>query len=191
MTSQYEKEKFMSVEEIRKRARENIESGPITPEYKADRERVLQLLKEALATEWVYTLRYMHHYYTADGIQAQSVAQEFLEHAKEEQEHADQIARRIKQLGGNPSLNPDELLRNSHAEYQEGDTLVKMIQEDLVGERIAIESYSQMVRYLGNDDPTTRRMMEEILAKEEEHADELASLLQTLDPRKAHQPLAA
>jgi bacterioferritin len=176
------KETFLTdIETLRKRAREHIENGAVTQGYSADRETVLKLLNEALATEIVCTLRYKRHYFTAQGIHADSVAQEFLEHANEEQRHADQIAGRIVQLGGAPDLSPQGLATRSHAEYVEGDSLVDMIKEDLVAERIAIDSYREIITYLGSDDPTSRRLMEEILAKEEEHADDLVSLLQDMD----------
>jgi bacterioferritin len=138
---------------------------------------VIKVLNEALATEIVCVLRYRRHYFMASGIHAESVAAEFLQHSNEEQGHADQIAQRIVQLGGEPNFNPEGLLTRSHAEYEEGDTLINMIKEDLVAERIAIDSYREIIQYLGNDDPTTRRMMEGILAMEEEHADDLVSLL--------------
>lgn len=163
---------------LRRRAREHIESGAVTQGYRADRETVLKLLNEALATELVCVLRYKRHYFTATGIHAQSVAAEFLEHANEEQGHADEIAARIVQLGGSPNFSPEGLTTRSHAEYVEGDNLIDMIKEDLIAERIAIDSYRDMVRYLGDDDPTTRRMLEGILAVEEEHADDLVSLLE-------------
>jgi bacterioferritin len=166
------------IETLRRRAREHIAQGAVTPGYHADREVVIKLLNEALATEWVCTLRYKRHYFMAKGIHAETVAAEFLEHAQEEQQHADQIAHRIVQLGGEPDLSPDGLSSRSHAEYIEGDTLEDMIKEDLVAERIAIDSYREMINYLGQEDSTTRRMLEEILAKEEEHADDLASLLE-------------
>ena len=138
---------------------------------------MIKVLNEALATEIVCVLRYRRHYFMASGIHAESVAAEFLQHSNEEQGHADQIAQRIVQLGGEPNFNPEGLLTRSHAEYEEGDTLINMIKEDLVAERIAIDSYREIIQYLGNDDPTTRRMMEGILAMEEEHADDLVSLL--------------
>jgi bacterioferritin len=178
------KEFLTDIETIRKRARQHIEKGAVTEGYKGDRETVIRLLNEALATEIVCILRYKRHYYMATGIHAQAVAAEFLEHANEEQGHADQIAERITQLGGAPNFNPEGLLTRSHAEYVEGDSLVDMIKEDLVAERIAIDSYTDMVRYFGNDDSTTRRLMESILAMEEQHADDLANLLATLDPTK-------
>jgi len=168
------------IQTIRKRAREHIQRGAITEGYKADRETVIQLLNEALATEIVCVLRYKYHYYMASGINAKSVAAEFLEHANEEQGHADQISQRITQLEGAPNLSPEGLLTRSHSEYVEGDDLVDMIKENLVAERIAIETYSEMIRYLGDGDPTTRRMMEEILAMEEEHAEDMSTLLEQL-----------
>ncbi len=166
------------IKTLRKRAREHIEQGAITYGYKADRDVVLKLLNEALATEIVCVLRYKRHYFMASGLNAQSVAAEFLQHANEEQGHADQIAQRIVQLGGEPNLSPEGLASRSHAEYVEGDSLLDMIKEDLVAERIAIDSYRGIINYLGNDDSTTRRLMEGILAMEEEHAEDLVSLLQ-------------
>ncbi|WP_440223642.1 ferritin-like domain-containing protein [Dokdonella sp. MW10] len=168
------------IETIRRRAREHIERGAVTDGYKADRETVIKLLNESLATEIVCVLRYKFHYYMASGINAKSVAAEFLEHAAEEQGHADRIAERITQLDGKPNFSPEGMLTRSHSEYIEGESLVEMIQEDLVAERIAIDSYREIVQYLGNDDPTTRRMMEEILASEEEHAEDLKTLLEDL-----------
>jgi len=172
------------IKKIRRRARQHIERGAVTESYRANVKTVIKLLNEALATEIVCNLRYRRHYFTAMGIDAKPVAAEFLQHATEEQGHADQIAERIRQLGGGPNFNPEGLLTRSHAEYVEGDTLLDMIRENLVAERIAIETYGDMVRYLGNNDPTTRRMMEGILAVEEEHADDMADLLATLDPAK-------
>ncbi|MCP1373201.1 ferritin-like domain-containing protein [Dyella lutea] len=168
------------IETIRKRAREHIERGAVTAGYGADRDTVVNLLNEALATEIVCVLRYKRHYFMASGIHAKSVAAEFLEHANEEQSHADRIAERITQLDGAPNFNPEGLLTRAHADYVEGDDLVDMIKEDLVAERIAIDSYRAIIRFLGNDDPTTRRMMEEILAMEEEHAEDMATLLEEL-----------
>ena len=168
------------IKTIRKRAREHIEKGAITDGYKADRNIVIKLLNEALATEIVCVLRYKRHYYMASGIHAKSVAAEFLEHANEEQAHADLIAQRITQLDGAPNFNPEGLLSRSHADYVEGDDLVDMIKEDLVAERIAIDSYRDIIHYLGNDDSTSRRMLEGILAMEEEHAEDLATLLDEL-----------
>jgi bacterioferritin len=165
------------IQEIRRRARQHIEAGAMTDGYRADRETVVRLLNEALATELVCVMRYRRHYYMARGIASSSVAEEFLEHANEEQDHANRIAERIAQLDGEPDYNPDGLSTRSHAEYKEGTDLVDMIREDLVAERIAIESYSEIIRFVANDDPTTRRLMEDVLAKEEEHANELQDLL--------------
>jgi bacterioferritin len=173
------------ITEIRKRARQHMEQGPITTGYKADRAKVISVLNEALATELVCVLRYKRHYYMAKGINAEPVAQEFQQHATEEQAHADQIAQRITQLQGEPNFNPEGLTSRSHSEYVEGGSLVDMIREDLVAERIAVESYSEIIRWLGTDDPTTRSLMEEILKVEEEHADDLSNMLATLDPTKA------
>ena len=172
------------VTELRRRARQHIEEGAVTEGYRGDRETVIKLLNEALATEIVCVLRYKRHYYMASGIHAKSVAAEFLEHANEEQGHADQIATRIVQLGGEPNFDPDGLTDRSHSEYVEGSSLVDMIREDLVAERIAIESYGEIVRFLGADDPTTRRLMEEVLAKEEEHAEDLVSLLAEVERKR-------
>lgn len=168
------------IKTLRERARQHIENGAVTEGYRADRETVIKLLNEALATEIVCTLRYRRHYFMASGINSESVAAEFLQHANEEQGHADSIAQRIVQLQGEPNFNPDGLLTRSHAEYVEGTTLIDMIKEDLVAERIAIDSYREMITYLGNQDPTSRRLMEEILAVEEEHADDLVSMLQKM-----------
>jgi len=168
------------IKTLRERARQHIENGAVTQGYTADRETVVKLLNEALATEIVCVLRYKRHYFMASGINAESVATEFLEHANEEQGHADSIAQRIVQLKGEPNFNPDGLLSRSHAEYVEGTSLTDMIKEDLVAERIAIDSYREMITYFGTDDPTTRRLMEEILAVEEEHADDLVNLLEKM-----------
>jgi bacterioferritin len=165
------------IEEIRRRAMEKMDDGAVTASYKADRERVVEVLNEVLATETVCVLRYKNHYYMAQGIHGQSVESEFLEHANEEQQHADQVAKRITELGGTPNLNPEGLATRSHAQYGTAETLQDMIKEDLIAERIAIATYSEIVRWLGNDDPTTRRLIEELLAKEEEHADDMAKLL--------------
>ncbi len=175
-----EKPFLSDVKTLRERARKHIENGAVTESYKADRKTVLKILNEALATEIVCILRYKRHYFMASGIDAPQAAAEFLQHANEEQAHADQIAERIVQLGGEPNLSPEGLLTRSHSEYVEGKDLKEMIQEDLVAERVAIESYSEMIRYVGNDDPTTRRMLEGILAMEEEHADDLADLLRKM-----------
>lgn len=165
------------VETLRQRARKSIEEGAVTPGYDADRETVLRLLNEALATELVCTLRYKRHYFTAKGVHSQAVAAEFLEHAKQEEGHGDRIAERIVQLGGEPDFSPQGLADRSHAEYVAPEGLTAMIRENLVAERIAIESYREMVRYIGERDPTTRRLLEDILANEEEHADELSDLI--------------
>lgn len=165
------------VKTIRKRARQHIEDGALTFDYKADRETVIKLLNEALATEIVCVLRYRRHYFMAEGMNAESVKAEFLAHAGEEQAHADELAERIVQLGGEPNLSPDGLSSRSHSEYAEGDDLEEMIKEDLTAERIAIESYRDMIAFVGSDDPTTRRLLETILMKEEEHAEDLVSLL--------------
>jgi len=165
------------IQALRKRAREHIEQGAVTPSYDADATAVCKVLNDALATEIVCVLRYRRHYYMAAGIHSEAVKQEFLEHANEEQDHADRIAERIVQLGGEPDLNPAGLASRSHSEYVEGATLRDMIREDLVAERVAIESYREIVQWLGQRDPTTRRIMEEVLAKEEEHADDMSTLL--------------
>lgn len=171
-------ENLSDVSDIRARARARLESGAVTPSYDADLPRVLKLLNEALATEIVCTLRYRAHYFRANGVLAESVKKEFLQHALEEQAHADQIAERITQLGGDPDFNPETLTARSHAEYRAGKSLVEMMEADLLAERIAIESYREIVQFLGDKDPTSRRLMEEILAKEEEHAEELRSMLE-------------
>lgn len=168
------------VKTLRERARQHIERGAVTEGYQADRETVINLLNEALATEIVCTLRYKRHYYMADGLNASIAAAEFLEHAQQEQQHADWLAERIVQLGGAPNFSPEGLQSRSHAEYVEGDTLREMVIEDLVAERIAIDSYREMAAYLGDKDPTTRRMVEDILAQEEEHADDMASIMESL-----------
>jgi len=175
-----QKPQLTDVKTLRARARQHIERGAVTEGYTADRETVLKLLNEALATEIICVLRYRRHYFMASGLEAQSVAAEFLQHANEEQGHADQIAARIVQLGGEPNFSPDGLSARSHAEYVEGTDLIDMIKEDLVAERIAIDSYREMVAYCGTEDPTTRRLLEEILGVEEEHAEDLVSMLQRL-----------
>ncbi len=168
---------------LRQRARKHIEDGAVTAGYSLDRATGVKLLNEALATEIVCVLRYKRHYFMASGINAQSVAQEFLKHATEEQGHADLLAERIVQLGGEPDFNPEGLVSRSHAEYVVGKDIFDMIREDLVAERIAIDSYREMCAFFGAADSTTRRMLETILAMEEEHADDLASLLENLVPR--------
>jgi bacterioferritin len=171
------------IKTLRDRARAHIDEGPITSAYGADRAKVIDVLNEALATELVCVLRYKRHYFMASGINAGPVADEFLQHANEEMQHADQIALRITQLQGEPNFNPEGITTRSHAEYVEGGSLVEMIKEDLVAERIAIESYAEIARWLGDGDPTTRRLMESILAVEEEHADDLVNLLSELQKK--------
>ncbi len=168
------------VKTLRERARKHIEEGAVTEGYSADRENVTKILNEALATEIVCNLRYRSHYFRADGIKANVAAQEFLEHAEQEAQHADWLAERIVQLGGKPNFSPEGLLSRSHAEFVEGDSLREMIKEDLIAERIAIDSYREIARYLGSEDPTSRRVIEEILAQEEEHAEDMAGLLKDL-----------
>lgn len=175
---------FTDVATLRAQSRKHIEEGAVTTGYSADRRVVLQHLNQALATELVCVLRYRRHYFMARGIHAKSVAEEFLAHSREEQAHADQIAERIVQLGGEPDFSPDSLSARSHAEYVAGASLVDMIKEDLVAERIAIDSYRELIQYLGGQDPTTSHMLRSILAVEEEHADELSDLLQEF-PSKA------
>ncbi|OZI20827.1 bacterioferritin [Bordetella genomosp. 9] len=178
MSTQSKKADFhVDVQAMRERARKGLEDGAVTETYRADRETVLRLLNDALATELVCVLRYKRHFFMARGMNAEPVAAEFAEHATEEQQHADRIAERIVQLGGEPDMNPANLAKRSHSEYVEASTLEDMIKENLVAERIAIDSYKQIVDYIGEDDPTTRRLMEEILAVEEEHADDLSDFL--------------
>ena len=168
------------IKTLRARARQHIEKGAVTAGYAAERETVIKLLNEALATEIVCVLRYKRHYFMATGIHAAPVAAEFLEHANEEMKHADSLAKRIVELRGEPNFSPAGLAERSHAEYVAGTTLKQMITEDLIAERIAIESYREMIGYLGDQDPTTQRLLKEILASEEEHADDLSSLLEGL-----------
>jgi bacterioferritin len=169
------------IQQIRDRARLHIERGAVTENYRASPEIVMKLLNEALATELVCVLRYKRHYWTADGFKGESVKTELWEHAMEEQEHADKIAERITQLGGIPNLNPEGLAARSHTEYVEGSSLIDMLREDLIAERIAIDSYTEIVRFIGDADPTTRRVMEAILAQEEEHATDISALLKELN----------
>jgi bacterioferritin len=177
---------FLSdIKELRRRAREHMTAGAVTTGYRGDRVTVIRLLNEALATELVCVLRYKRHYFMATGLDAGVAMEEFAEHAADEQRHADQIAERVKQLGGEPNFDPKGMLDRSHSEYVEGESTIEMLREDLVAERVAIESYTEIVRYLGDRDPTTRRLMEEILAKEEEHADDLADMLVRLDAPRA------
>ena len=172
---------FLSdVKSLRQRVRAHIDEGAVTPNYGANRDKVVEILNEALATEIVCVLRYKRHYYMAQGMASEAVKQEFLEHANEEQAHADEIADRIVQLGGEPNLDPQGLTTRSHSEYVEGNSLRDMVREDLIAERIAIESYREMVNFIGAGDSTTRRMLEQILAVEEEHAEDMNSLLQGL-----------
>jgi bacterioferritin len=171
---------MMDIEAIRKRARQHIEDGAVTQAYQGDRETIIKLLNASLATEIVCVLRYKRHWMMAKGINSESVAQEFEQHAAEEQQHADRLGMRITQLGGEPDLNPEGLLSRSHSQYVEGKSLTDMIKEDLVAERIAIDSYGEIIRFVGEKDPTTRRLLEDILANEEEHADDLSNLLVSL-----------
>jgi bacterioferritin len=171
------KSPLTDVRKLRETARRHIEEGAVTESYGADREKVLELLNEALATEIVCVLRYRHDHFVARGIDSKPAADEFLEHATQELEHADRIAERIVQLGGEPQMDPAQLSARSHSEYRTGRTVQEAIRENLIAERIAIDSYRGMIQYIGDGDPTTRRMMEEILATEEEHADDLADLL--------------
>ncbi|MBD7921896.1 MULTISPECIES: ferritin-like domain-containing protein [Xanthomonas] len=163
---------------LRANARQSIEDGAITKSYSADREAVIKLLNDALATEYVCVLRYYRHYFMASGMLADSVKAEFLEHAQQEQEHAHKLAERIVQLGGEPDLNPDTLTARSHAEYKEGEDLRDMVKENLIAERIAIDSYREMINFIGDKDTTTKRILEHILAQEEEHADEFSDMLE-------------
>jgi bacterioferritin len=166
---------------LRARAKEDIMKGAVTPSFpEADRKVIVELLNTALATEIVCVLRYKRHYYATHGIRAKFVAAEFLEHADEEQKHADQIAERIVQLGEDPDLNPATLLSRAHSEYDEATSLRQMLEADLIAERIAIESYREMITFIGQRDPTTRRLLESILAQEEEHAEDLVDLLEDL-----------
>lgn len=171
------------VEEIRRRAAQKIEDGAVTEGYHGDVEKSIEILNDALATEIVCVLRYMHHYFMATGVHGKSVSNEFKEHADEEREHADEIAERIQQLGGKPDYNPKTLLERSVSHYVEGETLADMIKEDLIAERVVIDVYQRMIEYFGKNDPTTRRMIEHIKGEEEEHASDLADLLFIVDPR--------
>jgi bacterioferritin len=174
-------EEFLTdVQTLRERARTNMKKGPVTDAYGADLERVIFVLNQALATELVCVLRYKRHYFTAEGLNAQAAAEEFLEHAGEEADHADMIAARITQLGGDPDFSPESLTGRSQTEYDSSKELEKMIEEDLVAERVAIASYTEIITWLGDGDPTTRRMLEKILAVEEEHAEDMLDLLDGL-----------
>jgi bacterioferritin len=176
------------LKEIRERARKQIMEGAVTPDYALDRDQAIGILNEALATELVCVARYRFHYFMATGIHSQAIKGEFKEHAAEEQEHADWLCERIKQLGGKPEMNPATLTGRSHSEYKEGTSLADMIREDLVAERIAIETYREIIQYFGEKDPTSRTLMEKILAKEEEHADDMADLLFAVDPGSIKTP---
>jgi bacterioferritin len=173
----------LDISRLRENARKHIEMGPITDAYGADINRVIDVCNESLATELVCVLRYKRHYFTATGLNAPQVAAEFLQHAQEEQGHADQIAHRITQLGGKPDFNPATLVERSHAEYDDSEALLDMVKEDLVAERIAIASYTEIIQWLGTNDPTSRRMFESILEVEEEHADDLLSFLENMHPQ--------
>lgn len=170
------------VEDLRRRAEEKMEDGAVTQSYKGDVNKAIEILNEALATEIVCVLRYMHHYFMATGVHGRGVADEFKEHADAEREHADLLAERIQQLGGKPDFNPKNLLERSVSQYVEGETLADMIREDLIAERIVIEVYQDMIRYFGNNDPTTRVILEKLLHDEEEHADDLSDLLYIVNP---------
>src|SRR5947208_12397423 len=173
------------IQTIRDRARSEIESGAVTQDYSLDKDQAIKILNEALATEIVCVLRYRFHYFMASGIYKEGAAAEFLQHSNEEQQHADLLAERITQLGGKPDMNPAHVTGASHAEYVEGTSLEDMLREDLVAERIAIQTYREMIGYFGDKDPTTRRLIETILAVEEEHATDIADLLFTTNPQSA------
>jgi bacterioferritin len=170
------------VEDLRRRASERMEEGAVIQNYQGDVHKAIDILNDALATEIVCVLRYMHHYFMATGVHARAVADEFKEHADAEREHADLLAERIQQLGGKPDFNPKNLLQRSVSQYVEGENLADMIREDLIAERIVIEVYQDMIRFFGNNDPTTRVIMEKLLHDEEEHADDLANLLYITNP---------
>jgi bacterioferritin len=175
---------FLSdVAALRERARQHIEQGAVTPSYSANKQTVLNLLNEALATELVCVLRYRRHYFMAEGLLAEAIKTEFLTHAQEEQAHADKLAERIVQLGGEPNFDPQGLTSRSHSEYKEGGDLNSMLEENLIAERVAIESYREMINYIKDHDHTTRRILEHILSVEEEHAEELASMMKNLGTR--------
>jgi bacterioferritin len=179
------------VRTLKERVRQDMESGAVTPNYSHDRETVIKVLNHALATELVCLLRYKNHYFTATGMQWSSIAEEFIEHAEDEEDHADRIAERIQQLGGKPDFNPASLLERSHSEYAEGTTLRQLIEEDLLAERMAIESYTEILKFLEDRDPTTRRLIEDILAKEEEHASDMSRLLKAIESPAQKLPSAA
>lgn len=175
---------ILDIQTIRSNARDHIKKGAVTADYKANREAVIKILDSSLATEWLCVLRYTQHAKAAEGIHAEPIAKHFAEHAAQEQEHANMLADRIKQLGGNINLNPSSIPERAHTQYKECDNLVDMIKENLIAERIAIDVYGAAIRYIGESDPTTRRILETILAVEEEHADEMADLLKAYDPHK-------
>ncbi|HWO72123.1 MAG TPA: ferritin-like domain-containing protein [Dehalococcoidia bacterium] len=176
------KQAFLSdIQELRRRAREDMTGGPVTQEYGRDVATAVEVLNKVLASEIVCVLRYKRHYYMAQGIHAEPIAEEFLQHAADEQMHVDRVAERITQLGGAPNFSPEGMLSRSASEYKEGTNLIDMIREDLVAERVVIMWYTEIIRWFGDEDPTSRRLMEELLAKEEEHADELRNLLVELD----------
>jgi len=170
------------VQDLRRRAEQKMEEGAVTQSYKGDVNKTINILNEALATEIVCVLRYMHHYFMATGVHGAAARDEFKEHADEEREHADMIAERIQQLGGKPDFNPKNLLERSTSHYVEGESLADMIREDLIAERMVIELYQEMIRYFGNDDPTTRILIEKVLKDEEEHASDLTDLLYITNP---------
>lgn len=179
------------VRTLKERVRQDMELGAVTPHYGHDRETVIKILNHALATELVCLLRYKNHYFTATGMQWQAIAEEFIEHAEDEEDHADRIAERIQQLGGRPDFNPASLLERSHSEYAEGATLHQLIEEDLLAERMAIESYTEILKFLEDRDPTTRRLIEDILAREEEHASDMSRLLERVEGHGQKVPSAA
>lgn len=181
----------LDVPALRKSARQHIDKGAVTEGYSANRETVIRLLNDSLATELVCVLRYRRHHFMAKGIHSKGVADEFMAHSTEELGHADQLAERIVQLGGEPDFAPSGLEARSHAQYIEGKTLTDMIKENLVAERIAIDSYRAIIEYLSDQDPTTRRLLEEILSVEEEHADELSDLLEGLNAQTRENRLAS
>jgi bacterioferritin len=174
-------DEFLSdVKTLRERARQNMMNGAVTEGYKADRDQVIKVLNDVLATEIVCTLRYRRHYYMASGINSEAVKDEFLQHAKDEEQHTEWVATRIVQLNGAPNFNPEGLTTRSHSEYAEGTDLISMIREDLVAERIAIQSYSEIARWLSDRDPTSRKVIEDILKTEEDHAEDMKSLLERM-----------
>lgn len=164
----------------REQAQRHMMNGAVTEDFTADREVILKLLNEALATELICVMRYKVHYHTANGRGTKLAEDEFLEHAQQEQEHADKIAERIAQLGGEPDFNPNTLTERAHSEYHSGGDTLAMLKEDLIAERIAISTYRDMIVFIGDKDPTTRRILEDVLAQEEEHADDLVALIENI-----------